>query len=198
MRSVGGETLRSVMTASGLFVLDLPSGQGGLISFKTANAATLADFAGKSFGGISFPDDTDPEPINAVFGSVTGGKVNITATIGATTSSALDIMPVAAASTDTAPDYPVFTSATDYGAYSLLAGDYPAPTDIPGLFKLDGLDSTGDTGRVVMAAMKFSGKVIAVGMVYNWRTTSEENPATGSAFAADGLYNTGNFLLFEK
>jgi len=35
-------------------------------------------------------------------------------------------------------------------------------------------------------------------MVSNYRTTTEMNPGTGMNFAMDGLYNTGNFILFER
>lgn len=64
----GGIIVRSMITDSGLFVLDLPAGQGGLLSFRVDNAATLADFANKSFGGISYPDNDTPRFVNAEFG----------------------------------------------------------------------------------------------------------------------------------
>ena len=60
------------------------------------------------------------------------------------------------------------------------------------------IDDPVDEGRVIIAAMKFGGKVVGIGMVYNYRTTGETNPSTGAAFAAAGLYNTGNFILFER
>lgn len=192
-----GDTIRSMMTASGLSVWDLPSGQGGLISFKTANAATLADFANKSFGGISFPDNASPEPISATSGAVSGNQVDITAVVGGSSAS-VNIKAVATAATVTSPAYPDFTVAPSgyTSGTTALATSYPDPASIPGLFKLDG--SLSDAGRVVMAAVKFNSKVIAVGMVYNYRTTSDTNPATGTNFTSDGLYNTGNYILFEK
>jgi len=190
----GGITIRSMMTASGLFVLDLPAGEGGMISFKTANAATLADFANKTLSGISFPDNSAPEFITAVFGAVSGNKVSLTATTASGTEN-LDIMSLSTAATSAAPAYPDFTTSPAGYAASVLSATYSDPSAIPGLFKLDKL---GDSGRVVMAVMKFGGKVIGVGMVYNYRRMIDINPATGVNFSADGLYNTGNFIIFER
>ncbi|MCW9047521.1 MAG: hypothetical protein OQK46_05525 [Gammaproteobacteria bacterium] len=190
----GGETIRSMMTASGLFVLDFPAGQGGLISFKTSNAATLADFANKSFGGISFPDNSNPEPISATSGAVSGNNITLSATINGVSES-LDINALGIAATASNPTYPDFNVAPAGYPANALAIDYATPTNIPGLFKID---NPSDNGRVIIAAMLFNDKVIAVGMVYNLRNTGDTNPATGNPFETEGLYNTGNFLLFEK
>ncbi len=196
----GGDVIRSMMTNSGLFVLDFPAGQGGLISFKTSNAATLADFANRSFGGISFPDEGDVAAVSAVFGPVSGSKVDFTASTSASpgTTETQSIMALATPATVVAPAYPDFsvapTAPGDYTATNLYM-DYASPAAIPGLFKLDGMT---DSGRVIIAAMKFNSKVIGVGMVYNWRTMADTNPADGNLFSADGLYNTGNFIIFEK
>ncbi len=194
-RSIGGgESIRSMMTNSGLFVLDFPAGQGGIISFKTSNAANLSDFANKSFGGISFPDNGDPEPISAESGVLSGNKVGIAATLDLVTEN-INIMQLDTADTMTNPAYPDFTVVpTNYDA-SVLSATYATPNDIPGLFKLDNLS---DNGRVIMAAMNFNNKVIGIGMVYNYRDTSEINPADGNPFAENNLYNTGNFILFER
>ncbi len=193
-RTAGSDTIRSMMTASGLFVLDFPAGQGGIISFKTANAATLADFANKSFGGISFPDDGSPEPVKADFGAVSGDQVGITATIGSTTQS-LAIETLATTAAATSPTYPDFTAAVTGYSSNVLSADYATPADIPGLFKLD---NPSDDGRVVLAAMKYNGKVIGVGMVYNYRDSSQINPATGSAFSATRFIQHGQFYTVRK
>lgn len=196
-RTLGGITIRSMITASGLSVLDLPAGQGGLIAFKTVNAASLSDFANKSFGGITFPDDSGPQLVGVDSGPVSGNQVNITGVSTDGTAISLNIKALATPATISSPAYPDFTVAPiGYTSSStVLATDYATPAVIPGLFKLDGLT---DTSRVILAAMKYNGKLIAVGMVYNYRTMSQTNPATGSLFSADGLYNTGNFILFEK
>ena len=198
-RLAGGTyTIRSMMTTSGLFVADLPAGQGGLISFKVDKAAVLADFAGKSFGGISFPDNGSSEPVKADFAAVVASQIELSSTVGAAAPETLSLKALATAGTSMSPPYPDFTAVPAGYALAPLSGasEYPSPAAIPGLFKLDGLS---DDGRVIIAAMKFDDKVIAVGMVYNYRTMSDPNPATpGINFASDGLYNTGNFLLFEK
>lgn len=197
----GGEDIRSMMTASGLFVLDFPAGQGGLISFKTSNAATLADFAGNNFGGISFPDNGPAETFSATFGSVFASKIDINVVFAGGTNQTRSLMDLGTADSMTNPAYPSFTvSPTLPSMYSAstLSSTYNTPDDIPGLFKLGQLD---DNGRVIMLAMKFNEKVIAVGMVYNYRTTTDVDPSAGdgvTTFAANNLYNTGNFLLFEK
>lgn len=191
----GGVIARTMITDSGLFVMDLPAGQGGLLSFRTENAATLADFANKSFGGISYPDNDTTKFVNADFSAVSANQVSFNVAFSDGASGILSLMPLTTASSVTDPAYPDFTSAPTGYDSSALASTYAAPTNMPGLFKLDNLP---DSGRVILAAMKYHSKVIAMGMVYNYRTTSDINPGTGLNFPADGLYNTGNFLLFEK
>ncbi|HHO56879.1 MAG TPA: hypothetical protein ENK21_10855 [Trueperaceae bacterium] len=196
VRRLGTDTIRAMLTQSGLFVLDLPAGQGGLLSFKTNRAAQIADFANKNFGGVSFPDNSGPRFVKAVSSALTANRVGLAAGDGSSTIN-LRIMPLTTADLETSPGYPNFaTSPTGYSTPgSVLAAGYPAPKDIPGLFKLDGLT---DAGRVILSAMEYNSKIIVIGMVYNHRTTSETNPATGLHFTENNLYNTGNFILFEK
>ncbi len=203
----GVDTFRAMITQSGLFLLDLPAGQGGLVAFKTDKAATVTDFANKSFKGISFPDDRGSELISATSGAMTPGpdRVTIAATVGGSTMN-LSIRALAAAATAdslTSPAYPDFTAvpAMDSRApgpfnTNPLATLYSTTAAIPGMFKFE----TGltDTGRVIAAAMKFNNKLIVIGMVYNHRSSADTNPATGLPFSSANLYNTGNFILFEK
>lgn len=195
----GTDTIYYALTGGGLSVTDLPAGQGGLLSFKVANAATLADFANKSFGGISFSDKADADPVSIDAGALIRGGVAMNATFASGNLKNFIINPLTSASLASSPAYPDFTVApSGYTSTSNpLATDYPAPADIPGLFKFDG-NVLGDTGRVILAAMKFNGKVIGIGLVYDYRTTADINPVTGANFTAAGLYNTGNFILFEK
>jgi hypothetical protein len=200
-RSLNGETLRAMLTTSGLFVLDMPSGQGGIVSFKLANAATLSDFANKTFGGISFPDNANPSPIVAVTDAVSGLTVPIlSGDSNGTPLGAVDIRPITnTTSTTTNPAYADLTVVPASGTYSLnttLEPVYPLPSSYPGLFRIDG--ALPDSGRVLLAAAKLNGKVVAFGFVYNWRDTTQTNPATGTPFSTAGLYNTGNFILFER
>lgn len=194
----GGDAMRAMMTASGLFILDLPAGQGGFVSFKTSNAASLSDFANKSFGGIVFPDDGAAQPLHASSGALASGKIDLAISSGNPfiDGQTFNIMALTTPS-GLVPDYPDFTASPTGYSSNPLASTYPTPNDIPGIFKFGQLF---DAGRVIVAAMKFNNKVIAVGMVYNWRDPgfSFNNPSTGNTFAAGGLYNSGNFILFEK
>jgi len=206
-RTSGTDTYRSMMTKSGLFILDMPAGQGGLLSFKISKAASLTDFANKRFKGIVFPDDSPPELITATSGAMMAGpEVPLVAIVpdtpGSTQTMNLKVQALGTLSTISSPGYPDFTVApAGYGA-SPLAATYAVPSDIPGLFKLDGdlLDRNGspDSGRIILAAMNFNSKLIIIGMNYNYRTTKDKNPATGTNFNTANLYNTGNFVLFEK
>ena len=190
----GGDAIRAMMTASGLYVLDLPSGSGGLLAFNVNKAATLADFANTSFGGISFPDNDSATPFHASAGSVVGGKVDLNVSLfGGTTFNITELTTPSGMMSPTDADFNV----TLAGYSSLtLATTYPTPKDIPGLFKVGKLPA-GDSGRVVLAAMKFDSKLIAVGMVYNYRDNTFSS-TTGTSFVGPGLYNSGNFILFEK
>ncbi len=190
----GGDAIRAMMTASGLYVLDLPAGQGGLLAFNVSKAATLADFANKTFGGLVFPDDGPVEPFHANSAALVSGKVDLNVSLfGGTT---FNIMGLTTATGMTNPtDADFSTSPAGYSS-SPLATAYPTTKDIPGLFKLGKLF---DSGRVILAAMKFNNKVIAIGMVYNYRDPGYfNNPSTGNPFTGPGLYNSGNFILFEK
>jgi len=200
-RGTGSETLRAMMTNSGLFILDMPSGQGGIVSFKMANAATLADFENKTFGGISFPDNSSPSPILAVTGASASNAVAvISGDVDGSPIGAVDIRPLtnatSAATNPSFPDYSVAPASGTYAANTTLQPVYATPSTFPGMFRIDG--GLSDSGRVMMAAAKLNGKVVAFGFVYNWRDSGQTNPATGSPFSPDGLYNTGNFILFER
>ena len=43
-----------------------------------------------------------------------------------------------------------------------------------------------------------SSEIFGIGMVYNYRTTTDINPATGNPFPENNLYNTGNIILFGR
>lgn len=198
-RTLSGSQIRSMMTASGLFILDLPSGSGGLVSFKTSNAASISDFASKSFSGISFPDNSTPQAIAATSGALSSGAVSLTANVGGSTIN-LSLKPFSdATSAATNPAYPSFTAApTNYTNNTGIRPNYATPSVFPGMFRIDNADNfASDTGRVLLAGMKYNNKVIAFGVVYNWRTTGMTKP-DGSNFGSNNLYNTGNFLLFER
>jgi len=204
VRRNGTNLIRAMITHSGLVVMDYPAGQGGAVGFKTANAASLTDFAGKSFSGISFRDlGESPQYVNADFSAVSsdpvsGDLVTMDVTIDdgtAVTTGTTSLMPLTTASTATDPAFPDFSIVPPGYDTSMLATDYPSPVAIPGMFKVD---ITSDTARVLLAAMRYHGKAIAIGSGYNWRTTGEISSATGLPFTSNGLFNSGNFILFER
>jgi hypothetical protein len=198
-RGISGSTIRLAATAAGAFIVDMPAGQGGLVAFKTTNAASISDLAGKSFGGIKFPDDGSAEEVIAVTtGALASGSVPITNVAFSGGTSATNFghfRPVTYSGswTASAPAYPNFSSVPS--AYSsssnALKTTYANPSTIPGMFVIDS-GSFGDTGRVFMVAMKYNGKVMAFGTTYNHRNTNE------SGAPLDNIANTGAFIVFEK
>lgn len=116
-REIAGGLVRSMMTKSGLFVLDLPAGQGGMLSFKVENSATLEDIANKSFGGYAFPDNVDAQAISLTTSAVIDNRVNWDALIG-TERASVRIMPLGTSDSETSPAYPSFSSApTNYTCF---------------------------------------------------------------------------------
>ncbi|MFT5218249.1 MAG: hypothetical protein ACI822_000509 [Gammaproteobacteria bacterium] len=139
----------------------------------------MADFSGKSFTGISFPDNGSPEALRAVFGAVAGGISGVDVSFTSSAPQSLRLMAIGTGDSATAPTYPDFGLVPGtYGA-SVLAGSYT----IPGLFKFDQL---GDSGRVIVAAMKSEGKIIGVGMVYNYRDVTDVDPSAGNGVTTFG------------
>ncbi len=211
VRSIGSggsaSTIRMASTSAGAFIVDLPSGSGGLVAFKTTNAATIADFASKTLGGIKFSDDGSEEELIAVTtGAVTSGSVPIT-----NVALSADPSPVpnfghfrpatyTGSWSASAPSYPNFSTApSNYGAVAsgavispnVLASTYANAAAIPGLFVIDS-SLFGDTGRVFVIAMKYNGKLMAFGTTYNHRNQDENgNPLNNIA-------NSGTFIVFEK
>ena len=193
-REIDGRFIRSMMTKSGLFVLDLPAGQGGILSFKVENAATIEEIANKTFGGYTFPDNDEAQALSVTSGVLINNRVELDVLIGVERES-LRIMPLATSDAMTTPIYPSFSSAPTSYASNLLSSSYINPSNMRGFYKLDGLN---DDGRVILSALKHNGKVLLFGAVYNYRTITDINPSTGLNFSENGLYNTGSFILFER
>jgi hypothetical protein len=196
-RTIGSMTVRSMVTPAGIFILDLPAGMGGLIAIKTTMAAALSDFANKQFAGIVFTDQGESLPMALNTGAATGSAVEVaSAFIAGNPLSNIDIRPLSNNQSRAAnPPYADFTAVNDNDAgnpyaSNALQADYGSLAATPGLFRLDG----DVDGRILVTAGKFNGKVIAFGLVYNWRSRSPSDVP----FDADALYSTGNFLLFEK
>jgi hypothetical protein len=181
----GPATLRAMMTNSGMFILDFPSGQGGLVSYKTDAAATLADFAGKEWTGISFTDEGETRLLSATTAALTGSEVPLSRVAflndATDTSGNIKFTTLSGAPFNTPTDY---TSATDLGGLNTA---YPTVANFPGLFRI-----TGINGNTTLFGMKFNNKVIAFGINYNDRD-HDSNPGTPAV-----IRNTGNFILFER
>lgn len=189
-------TVRVNITQSGLFLVDKPSGAGGLVSFRVDAAATLADLSGKSFVGLTFPDDGSPAQLaRAVLGTSTGTPayvpVNSVEFLGGSgpTVTTQQIYPVADVdgSIPNLPDLSAVPADHNGQTWSTnpMAAAFPTVSTIPGLFVIT--PETGDRGKVVFAATKSGGKVIMLGAIYNVRTISAQNR----------FVNTGAFLFFE-
>jgi len=193
-REIAGGLIRSMMTKSGLFVLDLPSGQGGMLSFKIQNSATLEDIANKNFGGYSFPDNGEAEAFSLTSSAVIDNRVNLNMQIGVERES-LRLMSLDTSDSMTSPAYPSFSTMPTAYATNRLSSSYSTSSSLLGLYKLDGLT---DEGRVILSALKHNGKVVLLGSVYNYRTVTDINPATDTPFHENALYATGSFIAFEQ
>lgn len=180
------DKIRLVLTAAGHLVLDKPEGAGGLLAVNAANAASVADFAGKSWGGITFPDDGEPELVDLTTGPLTNGAVPVTQI-------------VVSAHGDITPDHPVSihdgTTATKLNEQLLepndpyntnnivFGGDYTGgPAELPGIFELD---PVMDETTLIGVGATVDGKTMLFGAVVN---------------QFDGPENAikGNFIIFEK
>ena len=203
-RSNGAIDLRLMATTNGLFVLDLPEGEGGILAFKAENAATLADFENKSFGGIDVDGDGAGGTLTSTdfsvdFDQVLLDEITFTAQMGGVTQD-LTLMPLDGNDGASTPAYPDFTviannaSATVSATTNPLQSDYNTPNDLPGFFKID---NTSGTGRHIVAAVILNNKVIAFGSSYKYKTALDINPSTGLPYDPD-YYIVGNWLMFEK
>lgn len=200
----GAISARLMGTSSGLFILDLASGSGGRVAFKTTNAAVASDIANKNFKGLAFPDNGAEIPFAMTTGAVSGGNIAISS-VNLSGGGSLATSPVfkpltasSSASTATSPSYPNFNSAvTGYSANSLQS-TYANPAALPGMFYIDGGYGV-DSGRVIVSFMRSGGKVIGIGTVYNYRSAGNTiTVGSQGTYTQSGIYNTGNFLVFEK
>ncbi len=159
-----------------------------MLSFNVKKAASLADFTDKSFSGIDFPDDGLPETFHATFGAIANNKIDFSISLQLPKvigSGGLNITSLGTPSASTNPAYADFTTSPAGYSSSPLATAYPVPKDIPALFELGKLL---DTGRVILAAMKFNNKVITIGMAVNYHDSNDTNPSMRIIGAATGMF----------
>jgi len=180
------DKLRLVITAAGHLVLDKPEGQGGMLAISKANAAVISDFASKSWHGISFPDEGEPEYISVTTGPLADGRVQLTSIV---LSESGDITPMNSYINSGAvapslnggmmePNEPYFTNQIVSG------GHYTnGPSELPGVFELDPV--SGDETAILGIGATVNGKTMLFGAVVNGH---EENENVVK----------GNFILFEK
>lgn len=180
------DKIRLVVTAAGHLVLDKPEGAGGLLAINAANAADVSDFANKSWGGISFPDDSGPELIELTTGPLTDGAVPVTQIIA---SEHGDITPDHAVSIhdgSTAPklNQQLLEPNEPYNTNNIVfGGDYTGgPAELPGIFELDPVQ---DETTLIGVGATVDGRTILFGAVVNQFQGAE-----------NGI--KGNFIIFEK
>jgi hypothetical protein len=186
-----GGDIFATLTASGLFMLN-KSDDGGILSFKVANAATLADLSGKTIQGIQFPDDDVPSPISVTFGAPTADDITGNVKIGAISGTTLSVAETgtatikkASAQNDAGLNLTVAPAdgGSAYATNSYFDTLYPTIGDIPGLFYIPPQGT--DNGSVFLMVGKLNGKILAFGGVFNDRDIDPDLP------------NTGAFIAFE-
>lgn len=190
-RTLNGSIFRLNITRGGSLILDAPAGQGGLISFKTTIAATLADLAQRNWWGITFPDQGESELLSLRTGTVNAGAVELNgqSNAGATILN-IPIKPASGGAALSPANK--FNAPADYTASgNVLAGTYPAPANIPGLFQID--DSPGS--NIVTVASRVGSQVMLYGVVFNHRDRNGLGCTPGAANCE--LRNSGNFIIFS-
>lgn len=181
-----GMTMRLMLTAAGHFLLDKPEGEGGMVAINSQNAATIADFANKSWGGISFPDNGEPEFISLTTGDQVDGRVEISSLV---LSSSGDITPAPAAyindgTTGTKLNETMLEPGLAYDTNFIVgSGDYTTgPSALPGVFEID---SINDSTAILGIGATVGGQTILFGAVVN----EYEGSSNGVK---------GNFILVER
>jgi len=189
----GGDTIRANLTSSGLFILDMPSGMGGMISFRTDKAASLSDLAGKTWTGVIFPDGGGSTFAKISSGILTGGTVIMNNMVLANGQPAPITTLTVKAVNDGSLAANMYTAAANYTTVNnSLATTYAAPKNVPGAFDMD----SGNPGIVSIATKTSSGRVMLFGAVFNFRDTTGAGCTAGTVGC--DLRIAGNFLLFSK
>jgi len=187
-RTIGGNTLRINATAGGTFILDMPAGQGGLISFKTTNAAVIGDLASRNWWGIVFPDNGAPDLVSLTSGTLASNSVSMS---GQTSSGGtITNVPVQPAS-DAALATKFAAPAAYTSSGNALVTNYAAPSNIPGLMQI----SQAPDNNIVAIASKVGSQVMMFGTVYNLRDGLGAVCTAGAGGCIPR--NAGNFILFS-
>ena len=178
-------TARLVKTENGMFILDLPSGKGGIVAFKSSNAATPTNIAGKRFGVVVFEEQgttkqTSLLDLTASAVVTSGGDSSITLTgtgndLGSTVINAT-LEPLSNPGLATR-----YATPAAYTANNTLATTFPDPKNVQGVFQV-----TTDAGPNVILTMATgpAGKLIGFG--------------NSSKLVGTNLRGKGSFFIFEK
>ncbi len=183
----GDDKVRVMVTASGHLVLDKPEGQGGMLAIDAANAATIDDFADKTWGGIAFPDDRAPEYIRLTTGAAANGRAVVTSLKLSDTG---DITPATPAYISDGAHSPSLNESMlepleSYASNQIVVdGSYAGgPSQLPGIFEVDPI--SGDETAIVGIGTTVGGKTMLFGSVVNVYEDSRNGVK-------------GNFILVEQ
>ena len=208
-------TLRSVITASGLFLFDGPQTFGGIVAAKTTTMASIDDLASKSVvivwqnpgavGGCSTAGGCT-DLLKVTFGAKDStGKVPATIT-----SMRGNITPPVnfRAASDTSIPIATWHFGSVNPGYSnnALSQTYPQPANIPGLFYSDEMNGGQEIPTLIFVA-KVNGKLLVFGSnslngtggINNCAFSLTGAPPSGD-LALTGLIcepGSGNFVGFE-
>lgn len=189
-RTLSGSTMRLNITSGGSLIIDMPADQGGLISFKTSSAATLADIASHNWWGLTFPDNGSAEPFNLTTKAVAAGAVSADVlTTSGGSSLNIPIKPATGGAALT-PANKFAAPAAYTSSGNALQLTYAAPGNIPGLFLID----EAPDSKIVAIASKVGTQVMLYGVVFNFRDAAGAGCMEGSAGCIPR--NSGNFIAF--
>jgi hypothetical protein len=179
-----GDTARLVKTDNGMFILDLPSGKGGIVAFKTSTAATLANLAGKRLGVVVFEENSvskDTSLLDLTAGAVVTAGSDSTITLTGTkndSASAINATIEPISNPGLAARY---ATPAGYTTFNGLAAATPNPRNQNGVFQI-----TADSGANITVALTVgpTGKIMGFG--------------NSSKLVGTDLRGKGSFYIFEK
>jgi hypothetical protein len=198
--ATGGAQFSSTLSENGLFVIDQPSGQGGILAFAMDEAAAISDLAGITMNGFVFPDSSTPMRMSITTGANSGNSVSISSITydsanpppAATT---LEVFGSATSPfTGNSPIQTVSGGAPWTSANNVLASTYPDMSQVPGLFHIP--PPSGLTENILVAALKINGKVLLFGVKTDDRSGGING--VGAVATLTAFPNTGSFIAFQQ
>jgi hypothetical protein len=190
------------MTQAGLFLIDLPKGNGGVISFNVTKAAAIADLANKSYVAISYGGASCAGAGGCTTllafssGAVSGGTVTFGGftSLGGSTPSSVVVTPFSAGGAQTNTTTTGGTQALPAAGTNALVGTYADPSTFPGFFYTDENDGSSHATPSIIAFMKTSaGRILFFGTNTHYNAS---NNCAGNTLKC--LTASGNFIGFSK